>query len=46
MIYILSVILWDLNRFEELLQQKDFHEARSVAALYMIRDKCRQKGII
>jgi len=34
----IEVIPWQLDRLDELVARDDFHEARSIAALYMIRE--------
>jgi ADP-ribose diphosphatase len=34
----IEVVPYSLNRFEELFQREDFTEARTIAALYMVRE--------
>lgn len=34
----IEVVPWKLNELHLLLEREDFHEARSIAALYMVRD--------
>lgn len=34
----IEVVPWKLSQIETLLARHDFHEARSIAALYMVRD--------
>ncbi|OAJ35666.1 ADP compounds hydrolase NudE [Piscirickettsia salmonis] len=34
----LEVVSWPFENYDKLLMQEDFHEARSVAALYMAKD--------
>lgn len=34
----IEVVPWKLNQLDTLLARADFHEARSIAALYMVRD--------
>ncbi|NOY65835.1 MAG: ADP compounds hydrolase NudE [Gammaproteobacteria bacterium] len=35
----IEVVPWSLNNLDELLSRDDFSEARSIAALYMVRDR-------
>jgi ADP-ribose diphosphatase len=39
----IEVVPWPLARVEELLGRDDFTEARSIAALYRVRDRLRQE---
>ncbi len=34
----IEVIPWKLSALHQLIEREDFHEARSIAALYMVRD--------
>jgi ADP-ribose diphosphatase len=34
----LDVIAWPIKEYQNLLQQKDFTEARSIAALMLVKD--------
>lgn len=40
----IEVVPWSLDRFDELLGREDFTEARSIAALYRVRDRLRGEG--
>lgn len=40
----IEVIPWSLNRLDELLAHAECTEARSIAALYMVRDRYRQRS--
>lgn len=37
----IEVIPWHLDQIDELLARKDFHEARSIAALFLVKEKIR-----
>jgi len=37
----IEVVPWSLNKLDELFLRDDFSEARSIAALYMVRDRLR-----
>ncbi len=39
----LEIVPWKLSNFNELLAQADFNEARSIAALMLIREHLREK---
>jgi ADP-ribose diphosphatase len=39
----IEVVPWKLSNLQELLAREDFTEARSVAALYMIRDRIQSR---
>jgi len=38
----IEVVPWSLNKLDELFLRDDFSEARSIAALYMVRDRLRR----
>ena len=40
----IEVIRWNIGRLGALLNRDDFSEARSIAALYIVRDLLREKG--
>ena len=40
----IDVIPWKLSDLDQLIDQEDFTEARSIAALYMVRDKINRVG--
>lgn len=41
----IEVVPWRLSQFDELLAQDDFREARSIAALFLLRERLRQGNI-
>jgi ADP-ribose diphosphatase len=41
----IEVVPWSLDRIDELLKREDFTEARSIAALYRVRDLLRDERI-
>jgi len=42
----IEVVPWKISQLDRLLQRDDFTEARSIAALYMVRDKLTAEGAI
>lgn len=40
----IEVVPWSLSRLDQLLAHEECTEARSIAALYMVRDMLRQEG--
>lgn len=41
----IEVVPWKINQLDELIAREDFHEARSIAALYMVRDLIRNAAL-
>jgi ADP-ribose diphosphatase len=41
----IEVVPWSLNALDELVQREDCTEARSIAALYMLRDRLRSEHL-
>ncbi len=41
----LEIVTWSLKEYQKLLAQQDFNEARSIAALMLLRDYFHQKNL-
>jgi ADP-ribose diphosphatase len=41
----IEVVPWKLSQMDQLLMRDDFHEARSIAALYIVRDLIKNNAI-
>ncbi|NOZ52399.1 MAG: ADP compounds hydrolase NudE [Gammaproteobacteria bacterium] len=42
----IEVIPWDINKLNDLLQNKEFTEARSIAALFLLKDRFFKTGVM
>lgn len=42
----LQVVSWPINKIDELLENTDFTEARSLAALFLVKNELMKKGIL
>lgn len=42
----IEVIPWKLSQLDELIARDDFHEARSIAALYLVKDFLKHSGTL